>query len=168
MAEPLVIDISELRKYNDIDARNMLSKVGRWYFHQLGELKKTKHDLALFQQLVYRFKFISAIQERHMNAVNLEKYPNRHLFEISVLLDGTETWRYVDEGTHGGIHFTDQRLVNEPQIPYHARQYPRIGDTDFEIPSQSPILSYLAMLVVAVFLVVFIIRKLKRTDKRRD
>lgn len=164
-----MIDISELRKYNDIDARNMLNKVGRWYFHQLGEQQKTQHDLALFQQLVYRFKFISAIQERHMNDVNLEKYPNRHLFEISVLLDGIETWRYVDEGTSGGIRFTDQRLVNEPVIPHYARQYPRIGDTDFEIPTQIPYVSYLAMLAVIVFLVVFIVRKVTtRTDKRRD
>ncbi|KAG5368463.1 hypothetical protein CJU90_0665 [Yarrowia sp. C11] len=169
MTEPLEIDISELRKYNDIDARSMLNKVARWYFYQLGELQSTKHDLQLFQQLVYRFKFVSASQERDMNLVNLEKYANRHLFEISVLLDGTETWRYVDEGTSGGIHFKDQRLVNEPVLSYYARQYPRIGDTDFEIPNQSfPYGSFAVLGLVGVLVVVFIVRKVRRGEKKRD
>ncbi|QNP97262.1 hypothetical protein B0I72DRAFT_160146 [Yarrowia lipolytica] len=171
MTEPLVINISELRKYKDIDAKSMLMRVGRWYFYQLGELQKTQHDLELFQQLVYRFKFISAAQEKALRKVNLESYPNKHLFGISVHLDGTETLRfYGSEGTPGGIiHAKDQRLDNEPIISPDSRNYPRVGDTDFEVPSQQfPYLSYGAMLVIAVFLVAFITKKLRHVDKRRD
>lgn len=165
--DPLKIDVKELLKNEDVDAHFVLSHVAPWYFHQLGELKKTEHDLELFQSLVYRLKFLTDHQLGALSGLEVLHYPNSHLFEVSVLLDGTESWRYEQHKHSGGVHWIDQRLKDLPKKTHADRHHPRVADPDFEINQGPGYLSLVGMVIVSVVLVVFFIKKFKRPSHQR-
>lgn len=130
--EPLEIDYKVLIN-DDMSAHNTLIHTSRWYFYKLGHMKSTQHSPALFEELAKRVKNLSDLQLFSLRRLTYHDFLNKEVLEVSVLVDGTESWKYKESinPKKSGTYWTDERLKDLKDFPTTSR--PFIGDRKFEI-----------------------------------
>lgn len=154
--EPLLIDYHDLIN-NDMEAHDTLTHISRWYFHKLKELGRTKHDPELFRELAKQVSQLSSFQLYQLSTLEYDEYPQNVLLEVSVLVDGTESWRYKHcrDWQASGTYWTDQRLKHTPRFPRNESR-PKIGVSDFGLPGPTERTIIVVLVTVAVLLLAVI------------